>query len=90
MTARARKSIGIRELRAKAGRVVRRVKQKQEAIDITYRGEVIARIVPVEPAVDAEARLAAWDDIERLAAEIGKHWKDDGKSAAEIVSEDRR
>jgi prevent-host-death family protein len=91
MTAQARKSIGIRELRAKAGRVVRRVKQKREAVDITYRGEVVARLVPVESAADADAHQSAtWDDIDRLAAEIGKHLKPGGKSAAELISEDRR
>ena len=91
MATAARKSIGIRELRAKAGRVVRRVKQKREAIDITYRGEVVARLVPVEPAAEAEARLsAAWDEWERLAVEISKAWKPEGKSAAETVSEARR
>jgi len=91
MASAARKSIGIRELRAKAGRVVRRVKQKREAIDITYRGEVVARLVPVEPAAEAEARLRDWwEEWDRLAVEVGKRWKDDGKSAAEIVSEDRR
>jgi prevent-host-death family protein len=91
MAAAARKSIGIRELRAKAGRVVRRVKQKRETVDITYRGEVVARLVPVEPAAEAEARLsAAWDDFDRLAAEISRHWKPEGKTAAETVSEARR
>ena len=71
MASIARKSIGIRELRAKAGRVVRQVKQKREAVDITYRGEVVARLVPVEPAAEAEARLRdAWAELDRLAVEI--------------------
>jgi prevent-host-death family protein len=91
MASAARKSIGIRELRAKAGRVVRRVKQKRESVDITYRGEVVARLVPVEPAAEAQARLSEWwEEFDRLAAEISKAWKPDGKSAAETVSEARR
>jgi hypothetical protein len=45
----------------------------------------------VEPAAEAEARLRDWwEEFDRLAAEITKLWKVDGKSAAEIVSEDRR
>jgi prevent-host-death family protein len=86
-----RKSISVSELRAKAGLVVRRVKQKREAVDITYRGEIVARLVPVEPAADAEARLsAAWAAIDRLAVEISRAWKPEDKTAAETVSEARR
>ena len=68
---------------------MRRVNEKRESVDVTYRGQVIARIIPVSPGVETSLS-AAWDDIDRLAAEIGHHWKADGKSGAEAVSEDRR
>ena len=84
------RSVGIRELRAKASSILRRVREKNESVDVTYHGEVIARIVPVMSADRTESLNAAWTDLDRLASEIGKHWDADGKSAAEVVSEGRR
>ena len=85
------KTIGVRELRARASRILRRVREKRESVDVTYRGQVIARIVPVVPPAEAaQALSAAWADIDQLAGEIGRHWKPKGKSAAEAVSEGRR
>jgi prevent-host-death family protein len=85
------KSVGVRELRAKASSILRRVREKHESVDVTYRGEVIARIVPVRPRPETVASLnAIWTDLDRLSGEIGKHWRAGGKSAAEAVSEGRR
>jgi len=85
------KTIGIRELRAKASSILRQVREKHETVDVTYRGQVIARIVPVlPPAESAETRARIWADIDELAGEIGRRWKPKGKSAAEVVSEGRR
>ena len=84
------RSVGIRELRAKASSILRRVREKNESVDVTYHGEVIARIVPVMSEDKTESLNAIWTDLDRLAGEIGKHWVADGKSAAEVVSEGRR
>lgn len=85
------KTIGVRELRARASRILRRVREKHESVDVTYRGQVIARIVPVVPPAEAAQALSAvWADIDQLAGEIGRHWKPKAKSAAEAVSEGRR
>lgn len=84
------KSIGVRELRTKTGRVLKRVREKREPVDVTYRGQVIAQIVPVvSPAEMAEATRAVWADIDQLAQEIGRRWPA-GQSAAAAVSEGRR
>jgi prevent-host-death family protein len=86
-----RKTIGVRELRARASDVLRRVRERHEAVDVTYRGQVIARIVPVLPPAEAAETLSAvWTEMDQLAGEIGQHWKPRGKSAAEAVSEGRR
>jgi len=86
-----RKTIGVRELRARACGILRRVRERREAVDVTYRGQVIARIVPVIPLAEtAEALSAVWTEMDQLAVEIGRHWKPQGKSAAEAVSEGRR
>jgi len=85
------RSVGMRELRARASGIMRRVREKHEAVDVTYRGEVIARIVPVSPPAQRDQALSAiWTDIDQLAGEIGRYWRPEGKSAAEAVSEGRR
>lgn len=85
------RTVGMRELRARASGILRRVREKHEAVDVTYRGQVIARIVPVlAPAEQDEALSAVWTDMDQLAGEIGRHWKPEGKSAVEAVSEGRR
>lgn len=86
-----RKTIGVRELRAKASGILRRVREKREAVDVTYRGQLIARIVPIVPLAEATQTLSAvWTDMDHLAGEIGRHWRPKGKSAARAVSEARR
>jgi prevent-host-death family protein len=83
-----RKSIGVRELRTSASRILRRVRDKRESVDVTVRGEVVARIVPVVSAdQSAKPASAIWSDIDRLAAEIGRHWRPRSKSAVETVRE---
>ncbi len=84
------KTVGIRELRTSASKLMRRVREKGEAISITYRGEVIARIVPAKPAkADSKTLEAIWADLDGVAAEIGRHWPAE-VSAAEAVSAERR
>ena len=84
-------AIGIRELKQTTSKVLRRVRERGEEIDVTYRGEVIARIVPVARASKARARAtrAVWDDLDRLAREIGAVWPK-GVSAVRAVREQRR
>lgn len=83
-------SVGIRELKTHAGEIVRRVHDEGEPIDVTVRGRVVARIVPVRARSEEPLGMdAAWADLKRLAAEIGRHWPA-GVSAAEAVREGRR
>ena len=83
-------AIGVRELKAGASRVLRRVRERGEEIEVTYRGRVVARIVPVSPERPrARASAAVWSSLDRLAREIGARWPR-GRSAAEAVREGRR
>ena len=84
-------SVGVRELKEQTSRILRRVREGQETIDVTYRGKVIARLVPVEEPADVDsAEIAAiWTDLDRLAKEISARWPE-GLSAADAVSEQRR
>jgi prevent-host-death family protein len=83
-------TIGVRELKAHISEVLRRVHEQGETVDVTYRGEVIARLVPVQQSeIDTEASRKAWADLDRLAAEISTHWPE-GVSALDAVHDVRR
>ncbi len=65
-------TVGIRELKAHASEIIRRVQAEGQPIDITLRGEVVARIVPVTRSPEAiERARAAMSQLKQLAAEIG-------------------
>ena len=83
-------SVGVRELKEQTSRILRRVREGRETIDVTYRGKVVARLVPVEQiGTDTGDFAHFWANMDRLAAEIGARWPE-GLSAADAVSEQRR
>jgi prevent-host-death family protein len=83
-------SVGVRELKANASRILRRVRDHGETVAVTHRGRVVARIVPVAAPEDASTRAdAVWSELDRLAAEIGARWPD-GVTAVDAVREGRR
>ncbi len=87
---RAQRSIGIRELKEHTREIIREVREKGVVIDITVRGHVAARLLPVcPPKESAKAVTAIGKDLDRLAAVIGASWPR-GVSAAEAVQEVRR
>jgi antitoxin (DNA-binding transcriptional repressor) of toxin-antitoxin stability system len=45
--------VGIRELQQHAARVIKELTEAEEAAEITSRGKVIARLIPVSPAEQA-------------------------------------
>jgi prevent-host-death family protein len=81
--------VGVRELKAHASRILRRVRERRETIEVTHRGRVVARIVPVEQPGASDDEGAVWTDLDRLAAEIGACWPD-GVSTVDAVNEERR
>ena len=82
--------IGIRELKQRASEILRRVREVNETFSVTYRGKVVARIVPVEDSSeDRVGGLATWSAMDRLAEEIAAHWPPGG-SATETVKEQHR
>ena len=40
--------VGVRELKIHASRILRRLRETQEPVPITYRGQVVAQVVPAE------------------------------------------
>ena len=82
-------SIGVRELKARASEVLRRVRERGESVDVTHRGEVVARLVPVPRPRRRRRTAATWSSLDRVAAEISARWPP-GRSAAAAVKEGRR
>ena len=78
--------VGIRELKNRASEIVRAVREERAEYVITYRGQPVARLVPV---VDDEDSERAWQELERLSQEISDQWQS-AKSAVELLTEMRR
>ncbi|MGH2560650.1 MAG: type II toxin-antitoxin system Phd/YefM family antitoxin [Thermomicrobiales bacterium] len=83
--------IGVREFKAHTSEILRRVRDEGETIEITSRGQAIARVTPVTQRQrptkeEVDRRIAA---LEELAVELSSRWPK-GLSAAEAVSADRR
>lgn len=85
----AAKRIGVRELKLNPGKVVMAVHDTNEEIDVTYRGEVVAKIVPVQRRPSLEEVRAAWQRHREIAHEISKDWPE-GVSAADVIKDVRR
>ncbi len=82
--------VGIRELKTNTSEIVRRVRELGEVVDITYRGEVVARLIPARPIVAADDELnRLWAEMDRLAEEVAATWTG-SLSAVDAVREVRR
>lgn len=83
-------SVGVRELKEQTSKILRRVREEGESIEITYHGQPIARLVPITPPPPSEEDVAAyWADLEELAAEVGNKWPE-GVTAVDAVRDVRR
>jgi len=81
--------IGVRELKEHTSDILRRVREEHRMYEITFRGRAVARLVPVvEPEVTADP-AAFWEELDRVAQEIGMRWPN-GMTAVEAVREQRR
>lgn len=82
-------TVGIRELKTNPGKFVRLVRDSNESIDVTIRGEVVARLVPVRARPTAAELEAAWRRHEEIGREISAAWPK-GISAEDAVNDVRR
>jgi prevent-host-death family protein len=44
-------SVGVRELREDLSKLLQQVREQGEIIEITIRGEPVARVTPIKPAI---------------------------------------
>lgn len=80
-------TVGIRELKQRASDLLRQVRQNGQEIQVTYHGEVIALIVPVQRPRQEESS-DDWASLDTLAAEIGAHWPE-GLTSIDALAEVR-
>ena len=68
--------VGLRELKERMSEIVRHVEEDGEAVDITRRGAVIARIVPAQtkPPFDREAFERRWEEHREFGRRISDGW----------------
>ncbi len=85
------KALGVDELKDRINEILRMVEEDGEIIEVMKHGEVIARLVPARrPQQPLKRDLKAfWAEMDRLASEIGAHWKGD-MDAVEAVRDVRR
>ncbi len=85
------KTLGVRELKERISEILRIVQEQGEVIEVTNRGEVIARLVPAHksPLAEELSEDEVWADLERLSSEISAHWPA-GLSAVDAVHDARR
>ena len=82
--------VGIRRLKRDASDILRRVRDRGETFEITYRGAVVAQITPVISDEDRRRQLdEVWTRMDELSKGISESWSS-GVSAVEAVSEVRR
>lgn len=83
-------TVGIRELKQQTSSILRRVREDGEIIEITYHGETIARLIPVNPSVPSKEEMSAiLTDLDQLSAEISAQWPE-GVSALDAINDVRR
>ena len=82
--------IGIRELKEQTSAIVKRIRERNETVIITYRGRAVARIVPFEDAstLRAEGRRV-WRAMDELAKEIGAQRPPDMEAPDELAGQRR-
>lgn len=82
--------VGVRELKAKASEILLAVREQQARYTITYRGEPVAVLLPIEQAPEQKRDAAdVWAELDRLSEEIFANRESD-KTLSELITEMRR
>jgi prevent-host-death family protein len=82
-------TVGVRELKQQASELIRLVPQTGSEVRVTYRGQVVALLIPVESRKRRKDEKLSWTNLDTLAAEIGASWPE-GVSATQAVAEGRQ
>ena len=86
-------SVGVRKLKNQTSQVIREVRENGVAYVITYRGEPVAIMRPLNESerqhLQQAEREQAAAGLKALAGEIAAAWQSE-KSGVELISEQRR
>jgi prevent-host-death family protein len=82
-------TVGVRELKQRASDILRRVRDRGDAFEITYRGRTVARLVPLAQRRDDLPATTTWESWDQLTEAIAAVWPS-GTSAVAAVREQRR
>jgi prevent-host-death family protein len=83
-------AVGVRDLKERASEIVRRVREERASFAVTFRGEVVARIVPEQRGQPNPADLTAfWDELDTLIANVTER-APTGVSAQDVMRDIRR
>ena len=91
--------IGVRELKNQTTEILRAVREQQAEYIVTYRGEPIAVLLPLDTSTwalnEAEtARIQAqsaklWEELAKLRGQIDQEWQSP-QSGVQLLEQDRR
>lgn len=83
-------TVGVRELKSNTSAILNAVREEKARYTVTYRGEPIAVILPIEQAPsDEQTQDEIWEELLRLGEEIFADWSSD-KTASQLITEMRR
>jgi prevent-host-death family protein len=83
-------SVGVRELKEQTSEIIRRVREDGETIDITYRGDVVATIVPKRTLAQSRAQVDEfWRRQRQLVRDLGKALGDRPVDVLALLDEER-
>ena len=81
--------IGIRDLKQRVSEILRQVREEHENFSVTYRGKVVAKLVPaMDPSADQEVASAIWIRMDDLSREVSARLPTES-SESEAASEQR-
>lgn len=91
----SRKSVGVRELKTHAARILRQVREARTSYVLTHRGRAIGVILPVDSedeawhAPEAGNATAAWETFLRAGRRLERRFAP-GSSGVRLLSDMRR
>lgn len=89
-----KKSVGVRELKTHAARIVREVREARAAYLVTHRGRAVGVILPLAadgrpPSTEEAGASAAWDAFLRAGRRLEGRFRP-GTSGVRVLSKMRR
>ena len=90
----AKKSVGVRELKTHAARIVREVREARAAYLVTHRGRAVGVILPLAadgqpPSIEEAGASTAWDAFLRAGRRLESRFRP-GTSGVRALSKMRR